>query len=187
MLKKGHVLLILAMLVVGLGAVAHGAKTDAARKLLTTVYFQKDSAVAVPEYENELKKIRSALKADPTIGLQIEAYSYHHRTAGKNRQLAQKRAEAVQQWFVKQKIDADRLVIKNLGRNEQAIQKDNPEPPSQTERVEIVKIVLKLPAVYLPVFRYEFDPVLEGQEVTHDFVIQNKGDAPLKVQKVKTD
>ena len=187
MLKKGHVVLILVMLVVCLSAVAYGAKSDPARKLLTTVYFQKDSAVAAPEYENKLKKIQAALKADPTIGLQIEGYSHHQRTAGKNRQLAQKRAETVQQWFVKRHIDANRLVIKNLGGPEQTIQKASPKPPAQTERVEIVKIVLKLPAVYLPASRYEFDPVLEGQEVTHDFVIQNKGDGPLKVQKVKTD
>ena len=187
MLKKGHVVVILVMLAVCLSAVAYGAKSDPARKLLTTVYFQKDSAVAAPEYENKLKKIQAALKADPGIGLQIEGYSHHQRTAGKNRQLAQKRAETVQQWFVKHHIDADRLVIKNLGGTEQTMQKNSPKPSAQTERVEIVKIVLKLPAVYLPASRYEFDPVLEGQEVTHDFVIQNKGNGLLKVQKVKTD
>ena len=187
MLKKSHVALISVMLVVCLSAVAYGAKSDPARKLLTTVYFQKDSAVAAPEYENKLKKIQAALKADPTIGLQIEGYSHHQRTAGENRQLAQKRAETVHKWFVKHHIDANRLVIKNLGDTEQAIQKDSLKPLAQTERVEIVKIVLKLPAVFLPATRYEFDPVLEGQEVTHDFVIQNKGDGPLKVKKVKTD
>ena len=187
MLKKGHVVLILVMLAVCLSADAHGAKSDPAHKLLSTVYFQKDSAVPAPEFESKLKKIQAALKADPSIGLKIKGYAHHQRTAGKNRQLAQKRAEAVQQWFVKHHIDAHRLVIINLGGTEQAIQKDSPKLPNQTERVEIIKIVLKLPVANLPATRYEFDPVLEGQEVTHDFVIQNKGDAPLKVQKVKTD
>lgn len=187
MLKKGCVILILGMLVVCLSAVAHSAKSDPARKLLTTVYFQKDSAVPAAEFENKLEKIQAALKADPKIGLKIEGYSHSLGTPEKNRRLAQKRAETVQHWFVKHDIDADRLVIKNFGGTEPAIQKESPKPLAQTERVEIVKIVLKLPVAYLPASRYEFDPVLAGQEVKHDFVIQNKGDAPLKIQKVKTD
>lgn len=35
-----------------------------------------------------------------------------------------------------------------------------------------------------PVF--EFKPVLDGEEVVHDFVIQNKGSADLEIQRVQT-
>ncbi len=42
------------------------------------------------------------------------------------------------------------------------------------------------PVAVLPQTVYEFPPVLEGQEVIHDFVIQNKGTAVLKVERVKT-
>lgn len=42
------------------------------------------------------------------------------------------------------------------------------------------------PSAYLPAYRYEFGSVLEGTEVLHDFVIQNKGNAPLKIIKVET-
>ena len=45
----------------------------------------------------------------------------------------------------------------------------------------------KLPSAYLPAARFEFAPVVEGQDVSHNFVIQNKGAAPLKIQSVKTD
>jgi hypothetical protein len=175
------------MLVVCFGAYAHGAKSDPARIRLSTVYFKKDSAVLAPEFENKLKKVQAELKADPAMGLKIEGYSHNQGTPAKNRQIAQKRAEAVQHWFVKHGIDADRLAIKNLGDMDQAIQKDSPKNPDLAERVEIVKVALKLPAAYLPTLRYEFAPVLEGQEVRHDFVIQNKGDALLEVQRVKTD
>ncbi len=34
---------------------------------------------------------------------------------------------------------------------------------------------------------YEFESVVDGTEVVHDFVIQNKGAATLEIQKVKTD
>ena len=42
------------------------------------------------------------------------------------------------------------------------------------------------PSVFVPEGRYTFSPVLDGTEVKHDFVIQNKGDAPLKIEKVRT-
>ena len=42
------------------------------------------------------------------------------------------------------------------------------------------------PKAYLPEYRYEFEPVIEGTEVLHDFVIQNQGDAPLDIIKVET-
>ena len=45
----------------------------------------------------------------------------------------------------------------------------------------------KLPLAHLPAARYEFAPVVEGQEVSHNFVIQNKGEASLEVKRVKTD
>ena len=45
---------------------------------------------------------------------------------------------------------------------------------------------LTSPAVFVPESRYTFPTVLDGTEVTHDFIIQNKGDAPLVIEKVKT-
>ena len=33
---------------------------------------------------------------------------------------------------------------------------------------------------------YNFDPVLDGEEVVHDFVIQNRGTAELQIHKVQT-
>lgn len=47
--------------------------------------------------------------------------------------------------------------------------------------------VVKSPSAYLPAASYEFAAVVDGQYVTHDFVIQNKGTELLQVQKVKTD
>jgi len=42
------------------------------------------------------------------------------------------------------------------------------------------------PSVVVPESRYTFPTVIDGTEVTHDFIIQNKGDAPLAIEKVKT-
>jgi hypothetical protein len=43
------------------------------------------------------------------------------------------------------------------------------------------------PSIFVPEPRYEFAPVVDGREITYDFVIQNKGDAPLIIERVKTD
>ena len=40
-------------------------------------------------------------------------------------------------------------------------------------------------SVVLPEKEYEFEPVLEGARVTHEFVIQNKGSVPLRIVRVK--
>ncbi|MFO8048471.1 MAG: hypothetical protein R6U29_05500 [Desulfosudaceae bacterium] len=42
------------------------------------------------------------------------------------------------------------------------------------------------PEIFVPETRYSFEPVPEGTEVSHDFVIQNKGDAPLEINRVKS-
>jgi hypothetical protein len=93
----------------------------------------------------------------------------------------------VQQWFVKHGVAASRLEIGNFGGSKPADQKDTPKNPAYGERVEILQVSLKQPSVYLPAARYQFAPVMEGREVTHDFVVQNKGSAILEIQKVKTD
>jgi len=41
-------------------------------------------------------------------------------------------------------------------------------------------------SVFFPESQYEFSPVLDGTKVVHDFVIQNKGNAMLTVDRVKT-
>ncbi len=42
------------------------------------------------------------------------------------------------------------------------------------------------PKTYLPENRFMFEPVLEGAEVVHDFVIHNQGDEPLDILDIKS-
>ena len=44
---------------------------------------------------------------------------------------------------------------------------------------------IKFPSAFLPTLKYEFPPVVEGLPLKHDFIIQNRGSAPLKILKVK--
>jgi hypothetical protein len=44
----------------------------------------------------------------------------------------------------------------------------------------------KSPSIFLPVSQWEFEPVVDGAAVVHDFTVQNKGDAPLNISRVRT-
>lgn len=52
--------------------------------------------------------------------------------------------------------------------------------------LEQKKEVVKAPSLFFPEPRFEFDHMVDGAELTHDFVIMNKGTDTLQVQKVKT-
>ena len=42
------------------------------------------------------------------------------------------------------------------------------------------------PTAFFPETSYQFAPVLDGGKVVHEFILQNKGTATLKVERVKT-
>ncbi len=42
------------------------------------------------------------------------------------------------------------------------------------------------PSVFFPLAKYEFAPVAEGIIVRHNFIVQNKGDETLYINKIKT-
>jgi len=44
----------------------------------------------------------------------------------------------------------------------------------------------KGPSVFFPSAKYEFAPVAEGIIVRHNFIVQNKGDKALYINKIKT-
>jgi len=42
------------------------------------------------------------------------------------------------------------------------------------------------PAIHVPEPAFQFDTVVSGRDVTHDYLLQNRGTAPLKISRVKT-
>ncbi len=48
------------------------------------------------------------------------------------------------------------------------------------------KAVAEGPAIELPELSHEFDQVVDGTQVTHDFIIRNTGNGPLAINEVKT-
>jgi len=58
---------------------------------------------------------------------------------------------------------------------------------SVTNSSRAEKVTQKFPSAFVPVDSYEFAPVVDGGEITHDFIIQNKGATPLEIENIKTD
>jgi hypothetical protein len=42
------------------------------------------------------------------------------------------------------------------------------------------------PSLYVPEPLFQFEPVVSGQKVEHDYILYNKGTAELKITSVKT-
>ena len=47
-------------------------------------------------------------------------------------------------------------------------------------------VAVSTPAAVMPETTFEFPPAVEGEKITHDFLIQNRGDADLTILEVKT-
>lgn len=45
----------------------------------------------------------------------------------------------------------------------------------------------KAPKAVFPVVTYHFEPVFEGAELRHDFVVENHGEAPLVINRIRPD
>ncbi len=67
--------------------------------------------------------------------------------------------------------------------------KTTPEQTTKIDKQEITeqtKDASKAPSVFFPAPRFEFERMIEGEELLHDFVVMNKGTDILLVRKVKT-
>jgi hypothetical protein len=131
-------------------------------------------------------KISEMLKTDVSIGLRIESYTDSQSSAEENMKLSQARAQAIADWLEKHGVQRRRLEPKGFGESQPIADGSNPEGRLKNQRIEIVKFEVKSPIAFFPETIYKFAPVIDGTNVIHDFVIQNKGNAPLDISSVRT-
>lgn len=68
--------------------------------------------------------------------------------------------------------------------NQPTNQKESAAPPPVVEKAPAV--TTKPPVAHFPEMVHTFQPVVEGAEVSHEFVILNKGLSELQIENVKT-
>jgi hypothetical protein len=74
-----------------------------------------------------------------------------------------------------------------VGAQESDPQKPAPETEAQAEaKPAPTEEKAKGPSAQLVETLFEFEPVAEGVEVTHDYLVRNTGTEPLDIEKVKT-
>lgn len=61
-----------------------------------------------------------------------------------------------------------------------------PSPPDQSKLSEKTKTGVAPKAIF-PQLQHKFEPLFEGEDIHHDFIIENHGQAPLVIKKVDTD
>jgi len=60
------------------------------------------------------------------------------------------------------------------------------EDKASTGQASSTVAAIEKPGVMLPELKYEFDRVVDGSQITHDFAIKNTGNGPLAITQVKT-
>jgi hypothetical protein len=165
---------------------AFGAQEPNDRVVLKGVTFKSGSAMLNKESENSLNKLLDELRADSHQRIIIEGHTNPTGDDRKDIKLSRDRAQAVRQWLVSGGIDKTRIKITALGSSKPLDDKSATAEPVQNQRIEIVTIKNSIAVAVLPVKNYTFEPVVDGVQVRYDFVVQNKGTAPLHINKVRT-
>jgi len=165
---------------------AFGAEKPNDRVVLKGVTFKSGSARLNEESEYSLNKILEELRANPLQRVIIEGHTNPTGDDRKDIKLSRDRAQSVRRWLVSAGIDKTRIKITALGSSKPLDAKSAAAEPLQNQRIEIVKIKNSFAAAVLPVKNYKFEPVVDGVQVRYDFVVQNKGTAPLHITKVRT-
>jgi len=151
-----------------------------------TLYFGSDSSGLRPDSVEALNHTIAALKANPSWRLIIEGHTDNAGDTQANQRLSVTRAKKILDLIVAGGIDAGRLEVQGYGETRPLADNQTPEGRARNRRVELYQALPASPHAVVPVSHFEFEPLVEGHQVVHEFRIQNQGQAPLEIQKVKT-
>jgi hypothetical protein len=181
-----HIAVVAAFVLFCSNFVSLAAPNQSEQTILSGTHFKPSTAELTAESDRVLKEVLAMLVANPDLGLRIKGHTDNKGSAQDNLELSKRRAQAVLDWLVQNGVDAHRLKVEDFGDSRPTAASDTPENRELNNQVELATFTLKKPSAFFPVTQWEFDPVVDGAEVIHDFVIQNKGNASLNIARVKT-
>jgi OOP family OmpA-OmpF porin len=102
------------------------------------VLFETDRAELKPGAMRDLYQLVSQLRDHPDRSISIEGYTDATGAASYNRDLSERRAEAVEAFFVRNGIDRSRITTRGLGEAYPVASNDTEAGRQQNRRVEVV-------------------------------------------------
>ena len=104
------------------------------------IQFDFNQANIKPESESVLKEVADLLKQEPDLKLGIQGHTDNVGKPAYNKQLSQKRADAVKDYLVQHfQIDAARLTTEGFGDTHPIAKNDTDQGRAQNRRVELAK------------------------------------------------
>ena len=104
--------------------------------LLKNIYFEFDKAELMPRSYVELNKLLTIMKGNPTLCIEIAGHTDSDGSDDYNKNLSQKRAEAVMTFLKAQGVSAKRLQAKGKGEAHPIASNDSDEGKAENRRVE---------------------------------------------------
>src|SRR5216684_8410844 len=114
---------------------------DTARGLIANmsdVLFKSGSFELITAARERLAKVSGIVLAYPSLHLAVEGHTDSVGSDEYNRQLSERRAQAVRDYLVQQGISPDAIAASGFGKSEPVASNDTPEGRQQNRRVELV-------------------------------------------------
>ena len=102
------------------------------------ILFDYDEATLRATARDRLETVAAALAAEPSRSIRILGHTDARGSDRYNRELSQRRAEAVRTFLVEHGLDGDRIEAEGKGEAEPVAPNDTPEGRANNRRVEIV-------------------------------------------------
>ncbi|HRW74377.1 MAG: PD40 domain-containing protein [Lewinellaceae bacterium] len=115
-----------------------GDTQDRVAIVLKNILFDSGSASLLPSSSFELEQVKGLLLEHPDLSVRIDGHTDDVGDPSSNRQLSEKRANAVVDWLVKAGIDRGRLTAQGWGETRPLVPNDSPENRQLNRRTELV-------------------------------------------------
>lgn len=154
--------------------------------VLPGVSFARNTAVLQAGSESALDKLLAELTSDTSVAVEITCHVTSTGDPRRDMKLSRLRAETLRRWLLNRGVAFYRVAVADASTTAAGSAVSAAPGAGGGDRVEITRIRQSYPVAEIADKIFRFEPVLEGQEVLHDFHLHNTGDVPLHISRVRT-